>query len=420
MAALAEILGGSLMVSDGVSIETASALAGKEAVALYFSAHWCGPCRGFTPKLAEWYKNDLKAKGLEVVFVSSDRDEGSFEGYFAEQPWLALPFAERAIKEKLSKKFKVNGIPSLVILDPTGKTITTDGRSAVSQDPSGEEFPWKPKPTKELLSGAKLVGPSGETSIQKAMEGKSALALYFSAHWCPPCRGFTPKFAEWYTKDLQAKGLEVVFVSSDRDEASFKEYFAEQPWLALDYSDRKTKELLSSALKVDGIPTLAILDKELNLVTADGRGAVCSDPTGAELPWHPKPIKDLAAGPGDINEVPTLLVFCEASDAAEAKAFGHALEPLAARYMEEAKKVEEDAEFCFMLATAGAELAPRVRGMVGLPVLDGKPAPRIVLLDIPDNGAYYVAAEGTEVTAAAVEAFLASYKAGKLDRKQLE
>jgi len=22
----------------------------------YFSAHWCGPCRGFTPKLAKFYK----------------------------------------------------------------------------------------------------------------------------------------------------------------------------------------------------------------------------------------------------------------------------------------------------------------------------------------------------------------------------
>jgi len=180
------------------------------------------------------------------------------------------------------------------------------------------------------ISTAKLLGKDGP--VDPSILKDRVFALYFSAHWCPPCRGFTPKLAEWYTKDLKAKGLEVVFVSSDRDEASFKEYFSGQPWLALDFSDRKMKELLSSAVKVDGIPTLAILDQELNLITSDGRAAVCADPTGTELPWHPKPIKDLAAGPGDINEVPTLLVFCEASDDAEAKAFGQALEPLAAAH----------------------------------------------------------------------------------------
>lgn len=35
----------------------------------------------------------------------------------------------------------------------------------------------------------------------KAMKGKKALALYFSAHWCPPCRGFTPQLAKWYSQD---------------------------------------------------------------------------------------------------------------------------------------------------------------------------------------------------------------------------
>ena len=120
------------------------ALSGKEAVMLYFSAHWCPPCRGFTPKFAEWYSKDLKAKGSEVIFVSSDKDEDSFRDYYKDMPWLALPYSERDLKEKLSKKYKVQGIPTVVILDGGANVITTDGRAAVSGDPTGADFPWKP------------------------------------------------------------------------------------------------------------------------------------------------------------------------------------------------------------------------------------------------------------------------------------
>jgi hypothetical protein len=31
----------------------------------------------------------------QVVFVSSDRDENDFGGYFKTMPWLALPFGDR-------------------------------------------------------------------------------------------------------------------------------------------------------------------------------------------------------------------------------------------------------------------------------------------------------------------------------------
>ena len=54
---------------------------------------------------------------------------------------------------------------------------------------------------------------------------------YFSAHWCPPCRNFTPKLAEFYNK---AKGLgneiTIHFISGDSDAASYKEYFGTMPW----------------------------------------------------------------------------------------------------------------------------------------------------------------------------------------------
>merc|ERR1712217_163727 len=85
---------------------------GGKPIGLYFSAHWCPPCRGFTPKLAEFYKDGLKDK-MEIVFVSSDRDQASFNKYFNEMPWLAMPFEKHAEKEVLSDALGVSGIPSL-------------------------------------------------------------------------------------------------------------------------------------------------------------------------------------------------------------------------------------------------------------------------------------------------------------------
>jgi nucleoredoxin len=66
---------------------------------IYFSAHWCPPCRGFTPVLADCYKklaekNAGKKFRFEVVFVSSDRDQESFDGYYSEMPWCAIPFSD--------------------------------------------------------------------------------------------------------------------------------------------------------------------------------------------------------------------------------------------------------------------------------------------------------------------------------------
>jgi hypothetical protein len=44
-----------------------------------------------------------------------------------------------------------------------------------------------------------------------------------AAHWCPPCRGFTPKLADYYRKVTGAdKNLEIVFVSFDRSVDSLR------------------------------------------------------------------------------------------------------------------------------------------------------------------------------------------------------
>ena len=89
----------------------------------------------------------------------------------------------------------------------------------MSEDPTGEEFPWKPKPFHELI-GESFIGQNKAPLDKSAIDGK-VLGLYFSAHWCPPCRGFTPKLAEWYKSVKETlPEFEIVFASSDRDQVS--------------------------------------------------------------------------------------------------------------------------------------------------------------------------------------------------------
>jgi len=111
------------LLRSGVStpISLADALGGKEFVLLYASAHWCGPCRQFTPMLANWYKTAREF--VEVVFLSADHDERGFQSYFRSHPWMAVDYEDDA-RESLMAAIRVSGIPRLVVLSgTTGKII---------------------------------------------------------------------------------------------------------------------------------------------------------------------------------------------------------------------------------------------------------------------------------------------------------
>ena len=120
---------------DSSKVEVSS-LEGK-IVGLYFSAHWCPPCRGFTPVLAEKYQTLIEdGAPFEIIFCSSDQDQSAFDEYYGSMPWLTLAYDERDAKETLSQQFDVQGIPSLVLLDGSSwETITTDGRDAILNCP---------------------------------------------------------------------------------------------------------------------------------------------------------------------------------------------------------------------------------------------------------------------------------------------
>jgi len=406
-------------------------------VGIYFSAHWCPPCRGFTPQLAKFYTDNLKAKGMEIVFVSSDRDQGSYDEYFGEMPWLALPFDQSETKAKLSTKFKVQGIPSFQILGPDGNLITSDGRTAVSGDPTGENYPWVPPSFAECLGTSFLKGDS--TVGLEAIQGKT-LGIYFSAHWCPPCRGFTPTLAKWYAglKGELGDKFEIIFASSDRDEASFKQYYQEMiaaggEWLALPYENRKGKEDLSSRFGVQGIPSFVIVDPEGKLINDGGRSVVAGNSTAADFPFAPPPIGDIES-PDKINEYTSVCLMLEGCTKERQDEILDSFRPRAV-----AEMAKEEPELLFYSATKQGDIATRIRGMCNIPSATGQSStdgdtspvgdgpmvrvrsseqPHIILMDIPDQGGYYVGHVSASLDQAGLDELLEKRKT-KTDRKQL-
>ncbi|KAL9655787.1 hypothetical protein ABK040_005014 [Willaertia magna] len=92
----------------------------EKKILLYFSAHWCPPCRMFTPTLIEMV-NTLKEEGhgnkFVVVFISCDEDEEAMIDYMksTRMPWLALPY--NSVQRGLCAKYDVTAIPSVILLN---------------------------------------------------------------------------------------------------------------------------------------------------------------------------------------------------------------------------------------------------------------------------------------------------------------
>ncbi|XP_075731051.1 nucleoredoxin-like protein 2 [Rhipicephalus microplus] len=125
--------GKTLLKKDGTTISADGALRNKRLICIYFAAQWCPPCRVFTPILANAYRR-AKDEGLpiEVVFVSSDRNANDMSAYVKSdhEDWPALPYGD-ALQAGLRARYKVAGIPTLVVVKADGALVSTNGRPDV-------------------------------------------------------------------------------------------------------------------------------------------------------------------------------------------------------------------------------------------------------------------------------------------------
>ena len=97
-------------------------------VGFYFAAHWAPPARNFLPKLISAYKSiNSSEKLLQIVFVSFDRDEESFEAYSEEMPWPSVPYKNAEHRVKCAHYFLLENPFRLVIINSNLKVISKNG-----------------------------------------------------------------------------------------------------------------------------------------------------------------------------------------------------------------------------------------------------------------------------------------------------
>jgi nucleoredoxin len=81
------------------------------------------------------------------------------------------------------------------------------------------------------------------------------IALYFSAHWCPPCQKFTPilkvididnrhfdfmpNFFQMFYEEVGDSDFEIIFFSRDRTRDEYNNYFNQEhgDWYAVPFGD---------------------------------------------------------------------------------------------------------------------------------------------------------------------------------------
>ena len=145
--------------------------------------------------------NNSVKTDYEIIFCSVDKSEDDYEKYIEDMPWWCLPYAISTLP-KLVASLHANAMPHLVIIDKEGKIITKEGVSALKQDPTGKQFPWRPNRIVDMLpSSYRSGGLSTDDEIvllpTKDLDEKYIL-LYFASHLDALSQEFTPWLVKAY------------------------------------------------------------------------------------------------------------------------------------------------------------------------------------------------------------------------------
>jgi hypothetical protein len=177
------------------------------------------------------------------------------------------------------------------------------------------------------------------------------------------------------------------------------------PFCAMPFGDRDAKTKLHKFLRIQGVPSLFMYGprppdgSDRPLINPFVRCIIENENYISEFPFHPKPYGDIDKTLRPINGHKCIVVFHEAGDDQEQEEVQEIVRMASQKY-----DGKEPIHMYWALCNNG--FAENLRSALRL----GRPQdePTVVLLDIPDHGAFYLRGSTGELTPDSILDFLKS------------
>lgn len=267
-----ELFADGLFRADGSEVKLSEAFKGKKYVGIYASASWCAPCKHFTPRLVEFYKEF--GDQMEVVLVGCDDSQELVFKYMRDHdmPWLTVKRDSPAIGGYKGRN-GIRGIPNFRFYDAkTGKLLVANQidlrviRRAISGEKStsdpGSNENWS-EFFKEGLFTAK-----GKDVPVSAFKKKKYIGVYCADERNPQCAKFTAELAAFYKKNKDK--IEIIFFTYGKNREEILKYAkkTKMPWLLMVPNNGEAQRYLMK-YRVKKVPDFRIFNAKGKVVLED-------------------------------------------------------------------------------------------------------------------------------------------------------